>query len=314
MSYKYPLFIIGFGSQAQAWASNLKDSKVDFKVALREDSSSAKQVQELKHPIHRLQSEPLSAGPCTILLLTPDHTHLTILQELSSRNFLPKESRIIYAHGVSVLKHKINTAFPEYEHLLLAPKSIANMVRSRFLEKRPIAAVSSTEFAKNPKLAEDYLRNLGKNLGFTKIYSASFKEETLADLLSEQSLLCSLLPYGALHCYNKLREKGVSKEVAYLESWLEVKLIADAMVEMGPESFFKLISPNALLGSDVGQKAIFNEDYQQNLEKLADNIWSGQFIESATDDLVHETREEVLAFWKQQELTKTHNYLGPEVL
>ena len=109
-------------------------------------------------------------------------------------------------------------------------------------------------------------------------------------------------------------EKGVSKEVAYLESWLEVKLIADAMVEMGPESFFKLISPNALLGSDVGQKAIFNEDYQQNLEKLADNIWSSQFIESATDDLVHETREEVLAFWKQQELTKTHNYLGPEVL
>ena len=44
---------------------------------------------------------------------------------------------------------------------------------------------------------------------------ASIEEEAKADLFSEQSLLCSVLPYAGLSCYNKLREKGVSKEMAY---------------------------------------------------------------------------------------------------
>jgi len=96
---------------------------------------------------------------------------------------------------------------------------------------------------------EQQLRKIASLVGFTALYASSFEEECMADLFSEQSLLCSLLPYGALKSYQILRQNGVSKEVAFMECFLELKSISQAFVTMGPVEFFKLISPNALIGS-----------------------------------------------------------------
>jgi ketol-acid reductoisomerase len=107
---------------------------------------------------------------------------------------------------------------------------------------------------------------------------SNFKNETYADLFSEQSILCSLLPYASEMIFNKLVDKGIEKELAYFESWYEVKLIADTLMKIGPQKFFDLISPNALLGSKKGKDFLLDSHFQSQLNKLLDNIYSEDFF------------------------------------
>ena len=188
---------------------------------------------------------------------------------------------------------------------LLAPKAIAGEVRRRYLQKEKLGACLSVE----PGPQEEFLRSLASKLGLTSLFPSTFKEEAHADLFSEQSLLCSALPYMALYSYNKLREKGHSKEVAYMECWMEVKLIADTMVDMGPEAFFNLISPMALTGGELARKQLFDQDYFDKLEQIYRNIDSGEFFVRTDRTDFEQTRKDVLAFWKKQELTQTFNEL-----
>jgi len=299
--------IVGFGNQAKSWALNLRDSGRRVFIGLRPESDSIQKANDLGFQTIRLNDPELKTHH-NFLLLTPDSSHEELLEE--HRECFPKAARIIYAHGYSVHYGNILDKFPTWSHLLLAPKSIASELRFQYETKGALGAVFGMEYALAPEEDKEFLLKLASDLGITSgPHPGSFQEETVADLFSEQSILCSVLPYASLHCYNLLREKGISKEVAYFESWYEVKLIVDTMVKLGPEKFFELISPNALIGSEVGRKALFGAEYHQALEKIFSDIQGGSFSEYAEAANVSEIRMNIQNFWSQQELTKTHREL-----
>jgi ketol-acid reductoisomerase len=311
MTQTTKLVIIGFGSQAKAWALNLKDSGYKVSIALRIDSPSIEIANELGFATLALQGQELSEFS-TILMLAPDNSQLQILQD--NQSVIRKDARIVYAHGFSVCAHKLNELFPDWSHLLLAPKAIASEVRFRYQTKGKIGSVYNTEFSRQPEQDKSYLLQLAADLGFNAgPYFGSFQDETYADLFSEQSLLCSLIPYGALNSYNKLRERGISKEIAYLECWFEVKLIADAMVQMGPEKFFQLISPNALAGGEKAQQLLFDKAYREKLDSLLNDIWQGDFTTECEKTDFETLRKNVLEFWRQNELSETHKQMAGEL-
>ena len=141
------------------------------------------------------------------------------------------------------------------------------------------------------------------------IVNTTFREEACADLFSEQSLLCSTLPYMALHSYNKLREKGHSKEIAYMECWMEVKLIRRHHGGAGAEKVFELISPMALVGGELARHKLLDEAYFEKLETIYANIDSGEFFHQADAIDTQKMQQEILSFWEDQELTQTHKEL-----
>ena len=98
-----------------------------------------------------------------------------------------------------------------------------------------------------------------------------------------------------------------------MECWLEVKLIADAMIPLGPEKFFKMISPNALIGGEKAQGIIFDKGYQTHLERLAEEIWSGDFFGQVSATDFEALQAKVQEFWRGQDLTRTHRELAPEL-
>lgn len=299
------LSIIGFGSQAKAWALNLKDSGFQIYIGLRPGSKSQALIEELGFTSFLIGEQIPSSSA---VVLTPDGTHSEILASLQKE---PKT--LIFAHGYSLFYESLAEKHPHFECLLLAPKAIASEVRLQYETKGKIGALYSVEKSADPEKALSKIEQLASSLGITSLHQSSIESETKADLFSEQSLLCSTLPYAALFSFNKLIEKGVNEETAYFECWHEVKLIADTMVKLGPAKFFELISPNALAGSEAGRLALFDDHYFKKLEELYIQIDDSSFADSLKDADFDKIKNHVVSFWSDQQLTKTHERISKEL-
>lgn len=306
--------LIGFGSQGKAWALNLRDSGENIAVFLRENSASKKKAQELGFEVFEVKD--LGKIKCDFyLLLIPDNEHATFLEKNFSQ--LPLKSKIVYAHGFSVSHQKLAEKYPHFHHLLLAPKAIASEVRFQFETQGKLLGVYTAKVADQTTEEEKYnvedeLAHLGIKLGLTSIYASSFEEETKADLFSEQALLCSLLPYGAKICFEKLVREGIDPKLALLECFLELRSISKALVDLGPNEFFQLISPNALLGSEKAQALLFDKAFEQKLDILWNDIQSGDFQKTCERDVTN-IRRDILQRFEQSPLTQTFNQLKEEL-
>ncbi len=301
------ILIIGLGSQASAWFLNLRDSKRSVDVFLRENSKSHSRAQTLKANII---NEPKSFKNYQfILLLIPDDQHPKFFEAYSS--FLMEGQTIIYAHGYSVHYQNLAKDFPQLNHLLLAPKAIASEVRMNYELKKPMAAVISLEHTITD--LSDRANKLCQDLGVTEILNRSFKEETEADLFSEQSILCSLIPFGAKKVFEKLVASGISSEVAYIEAWHEVRLIANAMVEFGPTGFFELISPNAFIGGYKAKSLIFNEKFDEILDDLQDDITSRKFFQEVENTDFQSLKNTVIKELVAHPINKVYQDFGKKL-
>lgn len=300
--------VIGLGSQGLAWALNLRDSGFEVNVWLRPGSTSVETAKSLELPI----TDRLSS---VILLLIPDSAHKSFLED----NFKDIEdgAAIIYAHGASYTENEFSKGYPKFNHLLLAPKAIASEVRFQYEIGGKLGACSSLEFAlsHDQDACRILIKNIAEGLGITAgPYPTSFKNEARADLFSEQTLLCGLLPYAAKKSFDYLISKGIEPEVAYMECWLEVKLIANAMVDLGPSEFFDLISPHALSGAYKAQSLLFDKAYQNVLEKLYKDIEDGTFFKEIGAQDQKEMRSKVLSDWKDSQLQKVHDQLSEDLV
>jgi ketol-acid reductoisomerase len=300
--------IIGFGSQAKAWAQNLNDSGLKVSIFLRPESPGHIEVKKLGLKSENLDSPKLSTFSL-IALLTPDHTHHDIVESLALR--LGPQNTLIFAHGYAQHTHSFQQTFPNLCLALLAPKGIASELRQRKLDKLPLGGVWDLINApqEQKKKRSEEIQSLGQSLGLTHLYRNSFSEECQADLLSEQSLLCGLIPYAARQSFDLLRSNGVSSELAFMECWMELQLITNALVEKGPVAFFDMISPNALLGADKAQKKLQTQAYPDGLKELWEEIKSGDFTQTCQQSSFDEVRKQVREDWEQTELQQTYEKL-----
>jgi ketol-acid reductoisomerase len=296
------IIIMGFGNQAKAWAANLYDSHWKVSVLLRNESTSRAKI-----PSHYKcldWQSPLSGAP--IALLVPDHEITGALSHIAE--YIPSGTTLFYAHGFAVIQDKLWEKFPQFHHVLLAPKAIGTEVRATFLEKRALGGVYSlekVEVSEQEKIKTLTLKvssALGINMG---PYPCTVEQEMVADLFSEQAVLCSLIPESCRMAFEILREKGIPPELAFFELWHEVGLIVKTMVDRGPEAFFNLISPNALIGAEKGRKLLCDEGLEKKMRSLLNDIESGAFAKEASECDIEQVRSETLGRWKNHELNVT---------
>lgn len=303
------LTIIGFGNQAKSWALNLKDSGFPVRVALRPGSSSCKAAAASGLDVVEIGSAGFY-NDGAYALLTPDLAHAEFLEAEAPR--LAPGSVILYAHGFSLLNHRFQTRYSHLQHVLFAPKSIGSELRRQYQLQGKLGAVYSLEHFRGPAAEiEAWLRRLARALGINMgPFATSFERETRADLYSEQGLLCSLVPYAAGEMFSHLVDSGAEPELAYFECWHELKLIVDAMVDKGPEAFFDLISPNALVGSEKGYQRLITEDFRSRLRSLLAEIQDGTFNRELENTSVEEIRRRIRDRWHQSPLQQTFNTIN----
>jgi ketol-acid reductoisomerase len=160
------LLIIGFGNQAKAWALNLKDSGKKPVIGLRKNSQSFASVKALGIDAIDIESNELSLFE-QVVLLTPDDTHHIILENLSNK--LNKNTLVIYAHGYSMLAFELNKKYPQFQHVLLAPKAIASELRFQFETGGKLGAVYGLEYISddNKEEVKKDLFELALGIGIT---------------------------------------------------------------------------------------------------------------------------------------------------
>lgn len=298
--------IVGFGSQAKAWALNFKDSNAKINIALKSSSKNHQLAQSLGFATIDLESEDLKKSD-TLILLIPDDQHFEFFKTYH-QNISP-ETLIIYAHGFSLAKYKLDQIYSSFRHALLAPKAIASEVRFQFETKGKIGAA----FYAPDSETKNQLENIAKLVGFNALYNSNYDEETKADLFSEQSLLCSILPYVSLEAFKVLRKNGISKEVAFMECFLELGSISKAIVSLGPEAFFNMISPNALIGAYKGKNLLVDDSFKKKLESLFEDINSEKFYTEAEID-VETLRKKMMKEWDAEELTHVYKELKTDLI
>ncbi len=299
---KKRLAIIGHGSQGLAWSQNLSRQGWEIAFYLRAGSASAHKVTTglaLSIDDPKLKEEELVA------LLIPDEQHPAFLEKYEEK--LSPKALVILAHGYSYEAFQFETLYPKRGFALCAPKAIASELSKRAARGAQLAGV--WHLNKQAQTFEDTLKTLMHDLGLTYTLNASFEAETKADLFSEQTLLCSLLPYGAAKAFQHLVDRGISRELAFIECWMEMKLIADTLVSMGPLEFFNLISPNALIGGHQASKKLLGAEFDKGLEELYTQINDGSFYKTCRQTNAETVRSEISRDWGQSDLQKTFEEL-----
>ncbi|MPV85484.1 ketol-acid reductoisomerase [Ostreibacterium oceani] len=266
--------IIGFGSQGNAQANNLKDSGVDVTVGLRPGSSSIPKVEAAGLKVLDVPSAVSAAD--LVMVLTPDEFQGQLYREEIEPNLKPGAT-LAFSHGFSIHYNQI-VPRKDLDVIMIAPKAPGHTVRTEFVKGGGIPdliAVFQDASGKAKEVAMSYASGVGG--GRTGIIETTFKDETETDLFGEQAVLCG----GAVELvkagFETLVEAGYAPEMAYFECLHELKLIVDLMYEGGIADMNYSISNNAEYGEYVTGPEVINEQSRQAMRNALKRIQNGDY-------------------------------------
>ena len=273
--------VIGYGSQGHAHALSLRDSGVDVRVGLAENSKS-----KAKAEAEGLRVLPVAEAveeADLIMILAPDQVQRKIYAESIEPNLVPGDA-LFFAHGFNIRFGYIQPP-AGVDVCMVAPQGPGHLVRREYTDGRGvpvIVAVEKDESGKAWDLALSYAKAIGGlRAGGIK---TTFTEETETDLFGEQAVLCggasALIQAG----FETLTEAGYQPEVAYFECLHELKLIVDLMYEGGIAKQRWSISDTAEFGDYVSGPRAIDAHVKEAMKGVLADIQSGAFAKRFIDD------------------------------
>lgn len=268
--------IIGYGSQGHAHALNLKDSNVDVRVGLRENSPSVEKARSAG--LRTMPVEQAAKEADLIMILLPDTEQKRVYESQIAPN-LKEGDALFFAHGFNIRFNQITP--PDYVDVaMVAPKSPGHIVRRLYTQNQGVPsliAVSQDFTGKAKELALSYAHALGSTRA--GVLETTFEEETETDLFGEQVVLCGGLTALVMAGFETLVEAGYQPESAYFECLHELKLIVDLMYEHGISGMRFSVSDTAEYGDMTRGPRIINQSVREEMKKILQEIKSGSFAQ-----------------------------------
>jgi ketol-acid reductoisomerase len=303
------LHLIGFGSQAQAWAQCLRASGWLTPIYLaRQDGPGARKAREELG----FETQPLSAlaglrsqPDSLVAMLCPDSAIAEVYRDHLASLEIPLT--IILAHGYAVYARELAPARPEHELALLAPKAIGPKIWSLFSESRPaphrLAAGIHARPASLPRITE-----LAAAMGFasSNLVPATFEQEAMGDLLSEQGLLCGGVFTLLQWTLEAMGAAGVPARLMREECLSELELIAGLLRERGPATTLSLISQAAQCGTVAMNQALNEGQTRARFDAQLRQVLDGRFAARFRDPQWQTDARKLVA-----ELKSWEDRLGP---
>ncbi len=266
--------VIGYGSQGNAQANNLKDSGVDVTIGLRSDSSSVAKAKEAGFKVDTVANAV--AATDFVMILTPDEFQSQLYKEEIEPN-IKEGATLAFSHGFAIHYNQISPR-KDLDVVMIAPKAPGHTVRSEFVRGGGIPdliAIHQDATGTAKDVALSYAAGVGG--GRSGIIETTFKDETETDLFGEQAVLCG----GAVELvkagFETLTEAGYAPEMAYFECLHELKLIVDLMYEGGIANMNYSISNNAEYGEYVTGPEVINEESRQAMRNALKRIQDGEY-------------------------------------
>jgi ketol-acid reductoisomerase len=267
--------IVGYGSQGNAHANNLKDSGVsNVVVGLREGSATRAKAEKVGLTVDTVQNAVKDAD--VIMILAPDELQASIYNS-DIAPYAKQGATLAFAHGFNIHFDQI-VPREDMSVVMIAPKGPGHTVRSTYREGGGVPcliAVGQDASGRSKELALSYASAVGG--GRSGIIETTFKEETETDLFGEQAVLCGGASALVQAGFETLVEAGYEPEMAYFECLHELKLIVDLMYEGGIANMRYSISNTAEYGDVTRGPRIVTEDTKNEMRKILKEIQTGEF-------------------------------------
>ena len=266
--------IIGYGSQGHAHALNLKESGVNVVVGLYKGSKSADVARAAGLEVKTVP-EAVAAADVTMVLI-PDEKQADVYKAEIAPN-LKSGSALAFAHGFNIhFKQIVPPA--DVDVFMVAPKGPGHQVCRTFVEGGGVPDVFAVEQDATGKcfdLALAYARGIGGTRA--GVIQTTFQEETETDLFGEQAVLCGGICQLITNGFETLCEAGYQPEIAYFETFHEMKLIVDLMYEGGMAKMRKSISDTAEYGDYTAGPKVVTQDSKAAMKQVLKDIQDGTF-------------------------------------
>jgi ketol-acid reductoisomerase len=275
------LAVVGYGSQGEAQAKNLRDSGLKVIVGLKKDGHSWSKAVEEGFEVYTI-SEATEKGDI-ILFLIPD----MVQPEVYTKSIAPylKEGKTLnFAHGFNIHFKQIIPP-KNIDVIMVAPKSPGPRLRETYIGGFGVPALIAvyqdyTGHAREKALA------ISKGLGCSRagVLETTFKDETESDLIGEQTVLVGGLIELIKNGFEVLVENGYPPELAYFEACNEAKLIMDLIYQKGLTGMLKAVSDTAKYGGLAVGPKIIDEHVKENMRNAAKDVKSGKFAKEWIED------------------------------
>ena len=266
--------VIGYGSQGHAHALNLHDSGCDVRVGLRPGSKSWDKVKEAGLRVMTPREAAQEAD--IVMMLVPDETAAHIYYSEIHESMTAGKA-LAWAHGFNI--HFDQVVPPaDVDVFMVAPKGPGHMVRRVFTEGSGVpnvVAVHQDATGQAMQLALAWAAGIGG--ARAGVIETTFQEETETDLFGEQVVLCGGVTHLVEAAFDTLVEAGYQPEIAYFETFHELKLIVDLMYEGGMAKMRDSISNTAEFGDYYTGPKIITEEVKEAMAERLWNIQSGAF-------------------------------------
>ena len=296
--------IIGYGNQGRAQALNLKDSKNNVIIGLREDSKSKELAKSDGFKVFSISKAVELSDVISILI--PDE-EIPVIFDNMIKPHLKKGKTLLFSHGYSIFFNEIKP--PDFINVILvAPSGSGKMVREEFIDGRgvPNLIAIDQDYTKN---SLDIALSYSKSIGGTRTcaFLSTFEEEVVTDIFGEQVVLTGGIPSIIKESFNVLLEDGYSPVVAWFVCYYEVKSIIDSFHANGFDSLNQMISNIAEYGGLTRGERLINSNVKNEMKKILSEVKNGKFkkewdIEKKKDfKLLNDKRK----FTKESKIEKT---------
>ena len=266
--------IIGYGSQGHAHALNLKESGVDVVVGLYKGSKSAARAEAAGLTVKTV-AEAVADADVTMVLI-PDEKQADVYKAEIGPN-LKAGSALAFAHGFNIHFQQIVPP-ADVDVFMVAPKGPGHLVRRTFVEGGGVPDVFAVQQDASGQcfdLALAYARGIGGTRA--GVIQTTFQEETETDLFGEQAVLCGGICQLITNGFETLVEAGYQPEIAYFETFHEMKLIVDRMYEGGMAKMRRSISDTAEYGDYTSGPRVVTQESKQAMKEVLHDIQDGSF-------------------------------------
>lgn len=273
--------VIGYGSQGEAQALNLRDSGVSVLVGLKEGSPSAARACDAGFDVVR-PAEATAAGD-VVALLVPD----VLMGQLMERVVEPNVRRgatLVFAHGYPLRFGGVDPQ-AEVDVVMVAPMGPGLRLRERFVAGGGLPASFSIERDVTGG-ARDVALGYAKAIGCLRVglFETTAAEETEIDLFAEQAVLCGGVTRLITAGFDTLVEAGYDPDLAYIECLYELELTVSLIQRFGISGMRDRISTTALFGDLTRGHRIIGREVRENMREILEEIRDGTFADQMVSD------------------------------
>ncbi len=266
--------VIGYGSQGAGQAQNLYDSGLDVVVGVRKGGESWEQARNDGLTVMEM-AEAAKKGDL-IQMLVPDEIQAAIYySEIASQ--MGRGKTLCFSHGFNI---HFNQIVPprDVNVIMVAPKGPGFLVRRTYTEGIGVPALLAI-YQDASGNAWDIGMAYAKGIGATRagVLETTFREETETDLFGEQVDLCGGVTCLMKAAFEILIEAGYQPEIAYFETFHEMKLIIDLIHEGGLGKMWYYVSNTAEYGGLTVGPRVINDQSRQAMKEALRRIQSGEF-------------------------------------